>query len=44
MAEVAIELYDGTPSFVEEEVDYFVETVERYCPWSARLVEVQDFR
>ena len=29
MAEVTIELCDGTPSFVGEEVDYFVETVQR---------------
>jgi inhibitor of cysteine peptidase len=40
MAEVTIEVCDGTPSYVEEHVDEFVETVGRYCPWSARLVSV----
>jgi len=44
MAEVTMELCDGTPSFVEEELDYFVATVGRYCPWSARLVAVEDYR
>lgn len=42
MVEAAIEVCDGTPSFVEDEVDYFVDTVGRYCPWSARLIEVQN--
>lgn len=44
MSEVTIELCDGAPSFVEEELDYFVETVGRYCPWSVRLVAVEDYR
>ncbi len=30
MAEMAVEACDGTPSFVEDEVDYFVDTVGRY--------------
>lgn len=44
MAEVTMELCDGTPSFVEEELDYFVETVQRFCPWHAKLVDVRDYR
>jgi len=32
MAEVAIELCDALPSYVEENVDEFVERVGRYCP------------
>jgi len=44
MAEVTMELCDGTPSFVEEKLDYFVETVKRYCAWHAKLVEVHDYR
>jgi hypothetical protein len=44
MAEVTVEVCDGTPSFVEEELDYFVEDVGRYCPWSAQLVAVEDYR
>jgi hypothetical protein len=43
MAEVAIELCDALPSYVEENVDEFVERVGRYCPWAAELVELQDF-
>jgi hypothetical protein len=44
MAEVTIEVCDGTPSFVEANVDYFVEDVGQYCPWSAELVEIVDYR
>ena len=44
MAEVTIELCDGTPSFVESELEYFLDTVKRYCAWSSRLVQVQDYR
>jgi len=43
MAEVAIELCDALPSYVEENVDEFVERVGRYCPWAATLVELRDF-
>ena len=44
MAEFTIEVCDGRPSFVEENVDEFVDNVGRYCPWSAALVQVEDFR
>lgn len=44
MAEATIELCDGRPSFVEEDVEGWIESVGSYCPWSARLVSVQDFR
>jgi hypothetical protein len=44
MAEMAIELCDGALWFFEEEVDYFVETVERICPWEAKLVSLEDYR
>jgi len=44
MAEMTIELCDGALWFFEEEVDYFVETVERICPWEAKLVNLEDFR
>ena len=42
MAENAIEVCDARPSYVEENRDYFVDQVGRYCPWSARLVDVED--
>jgi hypothetical protein len=44
MAEMTMELCDGAPWFIEEEVDYFVETVQRYCPWEAQLVGLEDYR
>jgi hypothetical protein len=44
MAEITIELCDGMPSFVEENLDEFVNTVERYCPWAANLTSLEDFR
>jgi hypothetical protein len=43
MADAKIEVCDGLPSYVEENVDEFVERVRRYCPWAAKLVELQDF-
>jgi hypothetical protein len=37
-ADVTIELCDGMPSYVEANVDYYVDTVKRYCPWGAKVV------
>ena len=44
MAEMTIELCDGIPSFVEANIDYWVNTVGRFCPWSASLVSIKDSR
>lgn len=44
MAEATIEVCSGLPSFVEEELDVWLSTVGQYCPWSARLVRLDDFR
>ena len=44
MAEVTIEVCDGRPSYVEGEVEEFINTVGSYCPWSAELVDVVDYR
>ena len=44
MAEVTIELCDGTPSQVEDNLDYWLQTVERFCPWGATIVKIEDFR
>ncbi len=44
MAEMTIELYDSLPSFVESELDYWLETVHRYAPWSATIKAIEDFR
>ena len=44
MAEFTIELCDGKPSQVEANLDYWVDTVQYFCPWSAKLVEIKDYR
>ncbi len=44
MAEITMELCDGRPSDVEKNVDYWVDTVGRFCPWTAVLVAVKDYR
>lgn len=38
LAEISTEVCDGRPSFVEEELDYWVDQVGRFCPWSSRVV------
>ncbi len=40
MADITIEVCDARPSYVEENVDEFVDNVQRYCPWGAVLVDV----
>lgn len=37
LVEISAEVCDGRPSFVEEELDYWVDTVGRFCPWGARV-------
>lgn len=44
MAESTIEVCDGRPSFVESNLDTWIEDIGRYCPWSAELVRLQDLR
>ncbi|MBI4203046.1 MAG: hypothetical protein HY532_08050 [Chloroflexi bacterium] len=44
MAEVTIELCDGAPDHVENDLAYWLNTVERYCPWSAVLESLEDYR
>ncbi len=41
-AEFSIELCDGLPSYVESELDYWVDTVGSYCPWSGRIIASAD--
>jgi len=40
-ADAAIELCDGTPSNIEADKAYWLDTVGAYCPWLARVVDVQ---
>lgn len=41
LAEVAIELCDGLPSFVESNLQTWVETVGDFCPWSSQIIAIQ---
>jgi hypothetical protein len=36
--DLTIELCDGMPSYVEENVDYYVDTVKQYCPWGIKVL------
>lgn len=38
LVEFTIELCDGQPSFVEDELDYWVNQVGTYCPWSHTIL------
>jgi hypothetical protein len=38
-AEVATQACDGCPRMVEQDLDYWIGTVGRFCPWTARTVE-----
>lgn len=40
--DMSIEVCDGRPSMVEDDLDYWIETVERFCPWGAVVVERLD--
>jgi hypothetical protein len=41
LAEVTIELCDGRPSDVDDDLDYWIGTVKRYCPWGAVPVRLR---
>jgi hypothetical protein len=41
LADITIEVCDGTASMVDEGVAYWVETVDRFCPWSATVVAIE---
>ena len=36
--DLAMELCDGEPDFVQSELDYYLDSVKFYCPWGARVV------
>jgi hypothetical protein len=44
MAEATIELCDGVPSYVEAHLDDWIANVGYFCPWSAELVALKDYR
>lgn len=38
LADFTIEVCDGRPSMVEADLDMWLNTVGRFCPWSSRIV------
>lgn len=38
VADLAIEVCDGRPSMVQEDLGYWLGTVKQYCPWGAKVV------
>lgn len=40
--DMSIEVCDGRPSMVEDDLDDWIETVERFCPWGAVVAERLD--
>jgi len=43
-ADMAIEICDGRIVDIESDIDYWVDTVQRYCSWDAVVVSVHDYR
>jgi hypothetical protein len=37
-ADMTTEVCDGRPSDVQSDIDYWVDTVKRYCPWGGHIV------
>lgn len=37
-AQIGIELCDGVPRDIENDLDYWVDKVKRFCPWKARIM------
>ena len=38
MTEISTEVCDAEPHFVQENLDYWVNTVKYYCPWTAKII------
>ena len=43
-ADLAMELCDGLPSFVEKDKEYWLRNVGSFCPWTAKVMQVDDRR
>ena len=41
LADVTIELCDGTATMVDDDLDYWLNTVGSFCPWSATLIALE---
>ncbi|MDR8394575.1 hypothetical protein NC796_25745 [Aliifodinibius sp. S!AR15-10] len=42
LASVSTEVCDGRPGMVEEDLDYWVDQVGYFCPWSSRVLREVD--
>ena len=40
--DMAMEVCDGRPQFIQDDLDYWVDTVRYYCPWGAQIVRRVD--
>ena len=36
--DATIELCDGAPSFIDDDLDYWINTVKYYCPWGIKVI------
>jgi hypothetical protein len=43
-ADFTIELCDGRPSYIEDNLCSWIREVRGWCPWSAVVVSIEDFR
>jgi hypothetical protein len=39
--DLAIEVCDGRPSDIDQDINYWIDTVKQYCPWGAKVVAKQ---
>jgi hypothetical protein len=44
IVDLATEVCDGAPSYVDANVAEYVDVIGRYCPWGAQLVRLDDYR
>ena len=42
MAEMSMELCDSWPSYIEENLDAWIDEVGSFCPWASRIVREVD--
>lgn len=38
LTKTAIELCDGQPSDIDQDPEYWIDSVGRYCPWNSRIL------
>jgi hypothetical protein len=41
LVDMAIEVCDGNASDIDDDLDYWLDTVGQYCPWDARVIAVE---